>query len=382
MILPLHVAIDVRHWKDFGYGTYIRNLVTALGKSSEGFRFTLIAQHADHDELESLKLPSTFSIVFYEKVDTQKLEHIAFPLFLRGLKADLVHIPLNRIPTFMPKPYVVTIHDLSSLLFGDSDTLSESIRSFFFRRGLIRADRVIAVSGATRRDVCNLLSIPANQVRRIYNAIDPSFHNTSLDADKTRTVMERYQVDYPYLLYAGSIRPQKNVARLVEAFAVLRGDLETHRVYKNLRLIVIGDELTKYPAVRRAVMQTRVDKVVRFMGFLPLDELRAFYSNAEAFVFPSLYEGFGLPPLEAMACGTPVIASGVSSLPEVLGDAAMTVNPENVFDIARGIRDVILEPEFRRELVHRGYERAKAFSWDATAAQVLKVYDEAARKKR
>lgn len=380
MTLPLHVAIDVRHWNDFGFGTYIRNLVKALAKSSAGYRFTLIASEADRAELDGL--PENFKVVFYEKVDTQKLEHIAFPLFLRRLGADLVHIPLNRIPTLMPKPYVVTVHDLSSLLFADRDTLSENIRSYFFRRGLIRADRVIAVSGSTRRDVCNLLSIPASKVRRIYNAIDPSFHNTSLDADKTKTVMERYQVDYPYLLYAGSIRPQKNVARLVEAFAVLRGDLETHRVYKNLRLIIIGDELAKYPAVRRAVMQTRVDKVVRFMGFLPAEELRAFYSNAEAFVFPSLYEGFGMPPLEAMACGTPVIASGVSSLPEVLGEAAMTVNPENVFDIARGIREVILEPEFRRELVHRGYERLMAFSWDRTAGQVLHVYDEVAGRRR
>ena len=377
--MALHVAIDVRHWKDFGYGTYIRNLVMALAKSGAAHRFTLIALEADKAELTGL--PDNFEVVFYNKSDSGRLEHIAFPLFLRGLGVDLVHIPLNKIPTLMPKPYVVTIHDLSSLFFSDRDSLTENIRSYFFRRGLLRADRVIAVSGSTRRDVCNLLSIPANKVRRIYNAIDPSFHNTRLDAEQTKATMERYQVDYPYLLYAGAIRPQKNIARLVEAFAVLRGDLETHRVYKNLRLIIIGDELTKYPAVRRAVMQTRVDKVVRFLGFVPLEALRAFYSNAEAFVFPSLYEGFGLPPLEAMACGTPVIASGVSSLPEVLGDAAMIVNPENVFDIARGIREVILEPEFRRELVHRGYERLKTFSWDTTAAQVLQVYEEAAKKR-
>ena len=121
----------------------------ALAKSSAGYRFTLIASEADRAELDGL--PENFKVVFYEKADTQKLEHIAFPLFLRRLGADLVHIPLNRIPTLMPKPYVVTVHDLSSLLFADRDTLSENIRSYFFRRGLIRADRVIAVSGSTRR---------------------------------------------------------------------------------------------------------------------------------------------------------------------------------------------------------------------------------------
>ena len=378
--MPLHVAIDVRHLKDFGFGTYIRNLVTALTKVATAYQFTLIVREAHKGEFAVLG--QNFKLVVYDKPDGTALENILFPLFLRGLNADLVHIPLNSVPLFMPKPYVVTIHDMSSLLFADRDSLRENIRSFFFRRGLIRADKVIAVSGSTRRDVCNLLSIPANRVRRIYNAIDPVFHNTAVDAEKTKAVMERYQIDYPYLLYAGTIRPQKNVARLVEAFAVLRAELDKHRVYKNLRLIIIGDELNKYPAVRRAVIQTRMDKVVRFMGFLPVDTLRAFYSAAEAFVFPSLYEGFGLPPLEAMACGTPVIASGVSSLPEVLGDAAMIVNPENVFDIAHGIRDVLLNPELRRELVQKGYQRLKVFSWESTAQQVLKVYDEAAPERK
>ena len=378
--MPLHVAIDVRHLKDFGFGTYIRNLVTALTKVATAYQFTLIVREAHKSEFAVLG--QNFKLVVYDKPDGTALENILFPLFLRGLNADLVHIPLNSVPLFMPKPYVVTIHDMSSLLFADRDSLRENIRSFFFRRGLIRADKVIAVSGSTRRDVCNLLSIPANRVRRIYNAIDPVFHNTAVDAEKTKAVMERYQIDYPYLLYAGTIRPQKNVARLVEAFAVLRAELDKHRVYKNLRLIIIGDELNKYPAVRRAVIQTRMDKVVRFMGFLPVDTLRAFYSAAEAFVFPSLYEGFGLPPLEAMACGTPVIASGVSSLPEVLGDAAMIVNPENVFDIAHGIRDVLLNPELRRELVQKGYQRLKVFSWESTAQQVLKVYDEAAPERK
>ena len=378
--MPLHVAIDVRHLKDFGFGTYIRNLVTALTKVATAYQFTLIVREAHKSEFAALG--QNFKLVVYDKPDGTALENILFPLFLQGLNADLVHIPLNSVPLFMPKPYVVTIHDMSSLLFADRDSLRENIRSFFFRRGLIRADKVIAVSGSTRRDVCNLLSIPANRVRRIYNAIDPVFHNTAVDAEKTKAVMERYQIDYPYLLYAGTIRPQKNVARLVEAFAVLRAELDKHRVYKNLRLIIIGDELNKYPAVRRAVIQTRMDKVVRFMGFLPVDTLRAFYSAAEAFVFPSLYEGFGLPPLEAMACGTPVIASGVSSLPEVLGDAAMIVNPENVFDIAHGIRDVLLNPELRRELVQKGYQRLKVFSWESTAQQVLKVYDEAAPERK
>jgi glycosyltransferase involved in cell wall biosynthesis len=174
----------------------------------------------------------------------------------------------------------------------------------------------------------------------------------------------------------GTIRPQKNIPRLVEAFAVLRGELENHPQYRDLRLIIIGDEISRHPAVRRTVIQTRMENTVRFLGFVPFNTLRVFYAAASAFVFPSLYEGFGLPPLEAMACGTPVVTSNVSSLPEVVGDAAVLVNPENVFDIARGIREVLTDEELRAELIRKGFEQIRKFSWEKTAREVLEVYRE------
>ena len=143
--------------------------------------------------------------------------------------------------------------------------------------------------------------------------------------------------------------------------------------------MIIGDTISQYPAVRQAVIRSRVEHVVRFLGFVPFETLRCFYQSAAAFVFPSRYEGFGLPPLEAMACGAPVVTSNVSSLPEVVGDAAVLVNPENVFDIARGIRDVLLDERLRAGLIRRGREQAARFSWSRTARQVLEIYKEAAR---
>jgi glycosyltransferase involved in cell wall biosynthesis len=174
----------------------------------------------------------------------------------------------------------------------------------------------------------------------------------------------------------GRTNPQKNIPRLVEAFAVLRGELREEARYKDLRLIIIGDEIARHPALRHAVIQSRVEDSVRFLGFVPIETLRAFYQAASAFVFPSLYEGFGLPPLEAMACGTPVVCSHVSSLPEVVGDAALIVNPENVFDIARGMREVLLNDALRSGLIERGLEQARRFSWERSAAQVLQNYEE------
>jgi glycosyltransferase involved in cell wall biosynthesis len=160
----------------------------------------------------------------------------------------------------------------------------------------------------------------------------------------------------------------------VEAFSVLRGELAQHPIYSGLRLIIIGDEISKHPSVRQAVIRSRVEQAVRFLGFVPISTLRIFYKAAAAFAFPSLYEGFGLPPLEAMASGTPVVTSNISSLPEVVGDAAVLVNPENVFDIARGLREVLLDESVRRRCVERGYLQLKAFSWRRNAEQVLELY--------
>ena len=168
-------------------------------------------------------------------------------------------------------------------------------------------------------------------------------------------------------------------AILPEAFAVVREKLASHPVYNDLRLVIIGDNISQYPAVRQAVIRSRSEHVVRFLGFVPFETLRCFYQSAAAFVFPSRYEGFGLPPLEAMACGTPVVTSNVSSLPEVVGDAAVLVNPENVFDIVRGISDVLLDEPLRAALIRKGRDQAARFSWSRTARQVLEIYEEAAR---
>jgi len=159
----------------------------------------------------------------------------------------------------------------------------------------------------------------------------------------------------------------------------LREELENHPGYRDLRLIIIGDVISRYPAVRRAVIQSRVEPVVRFLGFVPAETLRVLYASAAAFVFPSLYEGFGMPPLEAMAAGTPVVASNVTSLPEVLGDAARLVSPDNVFEIARGIREVLLDQDLRADLRRRGRERVRLFHWERTARETLEIYHEMAR---
>jgi glycosyltransferase involved in cell wall biosynthesis len=373
------IALDVRRIRDFGVGTYIRNLLQALAEENAEHDFQLICSRHDTDQLP--ELPSNFHVALYDRRDASRADHFALPRFLEKLGVDLTHIPFHRVPLLMPRPYVVTIHDLSSVFYDDATGILHAARVFRLKRGLERAARIVTVSGATQRDVVNLAPKASERVHLIYNAPDPQFLSRpgqGLDAAtvarERHRILERYRIEYPFLLYAGSIRPQKNIPRLIEAFAVVRQKLESHGGYKDLRLIVIGDDISRYPDVRRAMIQCRVEQSVRFLGFVPLDTLRTFHELATAFVFPSLYEGFGLPPLEAMAAGTPVIASHVSSLPEVVGGAAMLVNPENVFDIARGITEVLLNAELREELITRGRRQAARFSWARTAREILGVY--------
>jgi glycosyltransferase involved in cell wall biosynthesis len=388
--MPLRIALDTRRVADFGIGTYIRNLVRALARVDDRNQYKLITTETAVPEFEGL--PPNFEIAVFpgvKKAGTAQigLAQLRYGLFLRKLEADLFHIPLNAVPLLMPKPYLVTIHDMSTLLFASQRGYGNRLRRFYLRRGLIRADRVIAVSMATCRDVEAVLGIQMSRMRVVYNAPDPMFYAPSLPARGTpngefgypaevQRVLERYRIHYPFLLYVGRTNPQKNIPRLVEAFAVLRGEIQDHPFYRDLRLLIIGDEISRYPALRHAVIQSRVEDTVRFLGFVPIDTLRSFYQAASAFVFPSLYEGFGLPPLEAMACGTPVVCSNVNSLPEVVGEAAEIVNPENVFDIARGMREVLLNLSLRESLVRRGFEQARRFSWERTAQQVLDAYEE------
>jgi glycosyltransferase involved in cell wall biosynthesis len=370
----LHIIIDVRHIQDFGIGTYIRNLKHALARLDRENRYTLVIRPEDVD---SLKIPGpNFSIATYARPETQLVHNFTFPRFLRSLKADLYHIPLNSVAWWMPRPYVLTIHDMSTLLFpsrGRAD-YRRTVHQERYRRGALRANRVITVSNATRRDIEQVLHVPSERIRTIYSAPDPAFTDGHCDEDGDQQVLDRYSIHYPFVLYAGTIRAQKNIPRLIEAFAVLRSDLERAGKYGDLRLIIIGDELSRNPGVRRAVAQSRMEPLVRFLGFVPLETLRVFYRAASLFAFPSLYEGFGLAPLEAMACGTPVVASDIPSLVEAVGDAAELVSPDNVFDIARGMREVLLDENRRKELCAAGVERARRFHWDDTAREVLSVY--------
>ena len=364
---------------EFGVGTYIRNVVRTLARLDRDGEYFLVGSPAKVAEFGAL--PPNFHMVSLNEGDNTLKGMLAFRTIVKRLACDVVHIPhLFWIPRGLDCPYVLTVHDLLEHMYGsrDASSLRRSLHFYLTRRVLRKAARVIAVSQFTKNEIEKLLAISDERIEVVYNAIDERFlHGHATDADRD-LIAQRYLVNYPFILYAGAIRPHKNVVRIIEAFSALKSELLKEQQFPDLKLIIIGDDLSSHPRLRRTVVRSCVQHDVRFLGFVPIDVLRIFYDVAKVFVFPSLYEGFGLPPLEAMAHGTPVVTSNTSSLPEVAGNAALLVNPENVFEIQRGLQRALLDPALRAQMKQRGYEQAQRFSWTASVSRILEIYREVA----
>jgi glycosyltransferase involved in cell wall biosynthesis len=369
----MRVAIDIRRAGDFGFGTYIRNIVNQLARADGDTLYLLIGQERHLRQFDPL--PKNFVLVDYPAEPGSFRTHFHLPFLLRQKRVDILHMPWFYAPAVVPSRLVLTVHDLTDVLAPPvgATPLVQAGRLYFARRALKRADRILAVSQSSKRELSRVFGVPEEKIEVVYNAVDERFLREPMPNDADR-ILERHAVTDPFVLYAGNIKPQKNLPRLIEAFAVAKAELRDHPEFSRLKLLLIGDAADEHSDLRRAVLRSRLQGEVRFLGFVPHSVLRVFYARASAFLFPSLYEGFGLPPLEAMAHGTPVLTSNVSSLPEVFADAALLVNPENVFDIARGIRQILTEDVMRDSLVRRGHELVKRYSWERSAEQVREVY--------
>jgi glycosyltransferase involved in cell wall biosynthesis len=377
------IAIDIRRMTEFGVGTYIRNVVRTLGRLDCENRYVLIGPPAKFEEIGVL--PSHFQFIPLLTRERSVQGYRQFRAVLSRQDCDLLHVPnLFSIPRALPCPYVMTVHDMLEHLSRARER-SGFWRSMHFqltRRVLRGAARIFAVSNFTKAEIEKLFEIPSSQIEVVYNAIDDRFLRGHASAADRDLIARRYQVTYPFLLYAGRISAHKNVVRMIEAFSALKAELEKDQLFPDLKLIIIGDDLSGNPDLRRTVVRSGVQNDVRFLGFIPIEVLRIFYDLAKIFVFPSLYEGFGLPPLEAMAHGTPVVTSNASSLPEVVGKAAVLVNPENVFEIRRALYCVLKDQNLRDRLKERGYEQAAKFSWENSVRQILDVYRQVANGDR
>ena len=369
----MRIAIDLRKLHDHGIGTYIRNVVRHLARIDSDTEYVLLCRAQDCGL--AAELGENFRAVRASAAPYSVREQFQVPLELRRQHVDLFHAPHYTLPTLAPCRSVVTIHDCIHLMFPQ---YLPNRLAYVYARSMLwttsrRANRILTVSEASKRDIVRLLGVPSGRVVTIPNGIDERFSTPPCEEEVSR-VRERYQLDAPFVLYAGNIKPHKNLERIIDAFYRVRQD----GLDEDLRLLLIGGDISKYATLRRAVHRYQLHKHVRFLGFVPDQTLAVLYRLAHVFVFPSLYEGFGLPPLEAMASGTPVVTSNVSSLPEVVGDAAVLVDPYDPAAIADAIRRVLTEPELRADLRRRGLERAREYSWERSVRRLREIYGEVA----
>ena len=366
----MRIAIDARKLRDYGIGTYIRNLLRHLARLDHQNDYVVLCR--EEDCAFAAELGENFRPIAERSLPYSIREQLAVPLDLRREKADLFHAPHYVLPPLTPCRSVVTIHDCIHLRFPQY--LPSRLGYAYARSSLWvaahRSARILTVSEASKRDILEYFDVPESKITVIHNAIDERFSEEPA-ADEVMRVRERYQLNDRFILYAGNIKPHKNLERVIEAFHMIRrGELE------HVKLLIIGDEISKYAGLRRTVHRYKLHKHVRFFGFVPDATLAILYRLASVFVFPSLYEGFGLPPLEAMASGTPVITSNISSLPEVVGDAAMLIDPYQPDAIAGAMRRVMLDERLRDDMRERGLARAREFSWDRSVGRIKDIYDE------
>ncbi len=287
-------------------------------------------------------------------------------------KLDLIHDP-NSIAPFIGLPpttkRIVTIHDAFSYIYPQTQSRLDTWRYRYMLPGVLRTtDAVITNSQQSHQDIAQYLNVPGANMHIIPYGMHPRFTPipAALAANEVR---QKYGITQPYLLYVGGINARKNIARLFEAFA------QVHERHPELVLVIGGARQWRFKEIDAAFEQLGLENKVLFTGYLNNEDLPTLYSGAAAFVFPSLYEGFGIPPLEAMACGTPVVTSNVSSLPEVVGDAALTVDPYDVGALAAAIERALTDTALRAELRARGLARAAKFTWERAARETIAVYE-------
>lgn len=339
---------------------------------------------------ENLGVPKIYSAVYQQVAELFSISFLSPKAikaawkdcqFIRTLnKLDgIVHLPnhhLGRYGNFLKIPYIITVHDLIRYfdfkgfgIFIHKPNLRDKLYLSLDYKGITKANKIIAVSQATKRDLIHYLKIPEERLSVVYEGVDHQVFRP----------VPRRLVNHPYLLFVGSEHPRKNFARLLKAFSKLKKESK----FEKLKLVKVGkaggSEADFRKQSLKVVKELGLQEEVIFTGYVAKEDLPAYYSGAECFILPSLYEGFGFPPLEAMACGCPVIVSNVASLPEVTGEAAIKVDPHNIDDITRALQQVLTDERLRQELVSKGLEHAQRFSWEKTARETMEVYESVER---
>ena len=358
-----------------GAGVYTYQLVRALAETADSHQLTVFARPGLFDELAAQQ--PRLQVVHIDqssRVARLAWEQTRLPSLLRRHKIDLLHSPHHHTPLATRRPRVVTFHDVTFLVLPDRYPTARRLYMATVTRASARvAGVIITPSQTVRRDVIDRLGVPEERVVTIPDAAGPQYIPVEDESILDR-LRQQYQLPSRYILSIGSLEPGKNRGRLIQAYAGLEG------AGVDCPLVVAGRPAWRYEGDYEQVRRLGLQDQVRFLGYVPDGDLPALYSGATLLAFPSLYEGFGLPVLEAMSCGTPVVTANVAGTAEIAGDAALLVDPRNVGALAEAMGRLLSDDALRTDLRARGLERAKQFSWQRTARETLSVYESAAAK--
>lgn len=365
------IAIDARKLRDFGIGTYVRSLVLHLAELDQSNRYLLLTGPDGLDRLPGL--PANFETVVQRAPVYSLREQLSLSWTLARRRVDLFHATHYVLPTFLPCRVVVTIHDIIHLLYPEflPNRIAYYYAEHMMRRAVSKSDRIITVSKSTRDDLQRWFDIDDERVEIIHNGIEDDYLEALPDEDLDRRMRE-LGLERPYLLFVGNPKPHKNLDRLLKAYAKARALADfTHP------LVLVGDRGASTASIRLRAEHLGISEHVRHLGHVAREALPAVYQGASAFLYPTLYEGFGLPVVEAMASGTPVITSNTSALKEVAAGYADLVNPLDADAIARAIAHVVSDADHRASIRKLGLRRSQDFRWDRAAHQTLATYHHA-----
>lgn len=373
----MKVGIDARAaiwYRGTGIGTYTYQLVRSLhelGAPDLDYRYFWPG-----DEYKGLDISNDAVFNSIEKSKDKFWEEVHIPNCLYDENIDLYHVPQNGIGIPMPKscPVIVTIHDLIPYVYPE--TVGRGYLKVFLAQMpeiAEKADHILTVSEWSKRDIVRILDVPSSKVTVTYEAPEPIYQPKDRKLSK-RLAAEKYGLDTDYILYIGGFSPRKNVKSLISAFKDILPDLN-----KSVKLALVGKQAREFNELLVLIEALGIEDKVVWTGFAPVEDMPFIYSGAEAFVYPSVYEGFGLPPLEAMACGTPTLCANASSLPEVVGKSALLFNPLDIPQLSEALFNVLTDERLSRTLSEKGMKRARRFTWRKTAEGTVRVYREMAK---
>jgi len=357
----------------FGDEAYLINLIHGLTGLESSNQYLVYTQRTDNQDISKL-VSGTDGNCLLKRIRPYPLWFkvpFALPLAITRDRCDLLHTQYF-VPPVCPCKVVLTIHDVSFMRHPDFFSKKEA---WIFRRFILasakKADRIITDSLYSKREVCEYFDVPSNKVQVIPLAVHPYFTPENGEEAMMR-ITQQYRLPFNrFILSVGEIQPRKNIDGLIKAFSLLRSETDISH-----GLVIIGKHKYKHYDIQKIINKEDLENRVVCPGFIPIEDLRSFYRAADLFVFPSFYEGFGLPPLEAMACGTPVAASRASCIPEVLGDAAEYFDPYDIESMATVINEIITSSDKADRQRVAGKERSNHFTRDKTALETLKAYNE------